>query len=111
MAIWNVFTEKQEEAWQQWVNEIPEPIKELCKLYPPNKLFELKTTGQKVYVVQYDESLENNEHTLTVGIDVVFNKGKMFFDRNVFGIKANDLVECDLPPGYLPLNGKGNEYL
>ncbi len=81
------------ESWQEWVDSRPPVVKALCEKYPPNILFRLKDTGQRVYVISYQES-----GTVRVAITGEYNL--INFSREVFGINPADLAECELPlPG------------
>lgn len=79
-----------EEAWNKWVSTRPVIIQELCRKYPPDRLYLLKPTGQRATIVSYSE-----DRSITVNITGDFNCH--IFDREVFGIKPEDLEECDLP--------------
>jgi len=50
----------------------------------------MKTTGSRVTLYSYSEN-----GTLTVNVTGEYNA--VIFDRQVFGIKPEDLEECDLP--------------
>ena len=79
-----------DEEFEEWVEERPECIKEMIKKYPPNLLYRLKTANQRVTIYSY---AENNTMTVTVSGDY----NLIDFERNVFGIKPEDLEECDFP--------------
>lgn len=65
-------------------------VRDLCERFPPNRLFLLKSTGQRVTIVSYFEN-----GTLKVDVSASFNQ--VLFEREVFGISPDDLEECDLP--------------
>ncbi|MFA6036383.1 MAG: hypothetical protein WC759_05525, partial [Candidatus Micrarchaeia archaeon] len=75
--------------WDAWVNKRP-AIKDLCTNYPPNLLYRLKSTGQRVTISSYNEA-----QTLTVSVTGEFNL--IDFERDVFGVDPSDLEECELP--------------
>jgi hypothetical protein len=63
----------------------------------PNRLYRLKRGGHRVTIVSFDEE-ENGAISLKVRVSGEFNA--VIFERTVFGIKPEDLEECDLPePG------------
>ena len=85
------FTPEQQAEWEKWKNGRPKVMLDLAERFPPNILFRLKTTGQRVYPVSYNE-----DGTLKVCVSAQFN-AIATFERNVFGINPDDLEECDLP--------------
>jgi len=76
--------------WRKWVNTRPSVIQELAKRIPPDRLYLLKTSNHRVEIYGYVE-----DGTLIVSVLGKWNK--VMFERNVFGIKPEDLEECDLP--------------
>jgi hypothetical protein len=82
----------------EWLEGRPPIIQKLARSHPPYKLFLLKSTadetrgypGQRVWVVSMNEN-----GTVTVCVSKWFNRVGM--ERQVFGIKPEDLEECDLP--------------
>jgi len=82
--------ELNQKAWQEWVSTRPECIQKLCKSHPSNKLYRLADSGHRVTLYSYSE-----DGTLTVNVSGDYNL--VAFDRQVFGIKPEDLIECDLP--------------
>ena len=93
-------TPEQRAAWDQWVRERPAAIRELIAKYKfdPWTLYRLKTSGHRVTLASFDEPIDGSPPTLRVNVSGEFNA--VAFERSVFGIKAEDLEECDLPaPG------------
>ncbi len=90
MSNWQTWTDEQHQAWAKWLDERPPKVRALAKQFPPYKLFRLKDTHQRVYPSSYNE-----DGTLCVVVDARFNF--VMFERNVFGIKPEDLQECELP--------------
>ncbi len=84
------WTEEQQNAWDEWVASRPKIIQDLCRRFPPCNLYQLRDSNQKVTIVSYSE-----DGTLTVDISGEYNW--VTFARQVFGIKPEDLEECDLP--------------
>ena len=82
--------------WEEWVNTRPAVVKDLCLRYPPNKLYRIKTTGQRVTIHSYAE-----DGTVTVDVTGEFNR--VIIDTQVFGVAATHLVECDVPGPNEPL--------
>lgn len=84
-----------EVAWREWVASRPESVQKLCRQLPPGRLYRLKTSGHRVTLYSYAE-----DGTVTVNVTGEYNA--VTFERQVFGIKPEDLEECDLPePGEL----------
>lgn len=82
-----------EPAYSEWVASRPLIVQEMIRKWPPNILFRLKTTGQRVVVIAYNES-----GTVTVDVLEEFNPERPYTtNRRVFGINPHDLEECDLP--------------
>lgn len=76
-------------AWQEWVDSRPPEVKALCERFPPDRLYRLKD-GHRVTLLAYAE-----DGTLRVLVSGQYNF--VTFERQVFGIKPEDLTECDLP--------------
>lgn len=85
------FTEQERRQWDEWVNERPMIVQGLAQRFPPNRLYKLRPTGQIVTLASY---VENG--TLTVNVDHYYNDS-VILDRQVFGIKPEDLEETELP--------------
>jgi hypothetical protein len=83
-------TDDEKKAWEKWLRSRPPIIKELANRFPPNRLYRLKEPGHRVTIRSYCE-----DGTMTVNVTGKYNL--IMFDRNVFGIKPDDLEECDLP--------------
>ena len=90
MAIVIEWDDKDKAEWEEWVSSRPESIHSMCREFPPNKLYKLKSTGHRVTISSYSE-----DGTCTVVVSGRFNMVSM--ERQVFGIKPEDLVECGLP--------------
>ena len=84
------WSEEQEKAWEDWVSTRPQIIQDLCERFPPYNLYRLKSSGHRVTLYSYSE-----DGTITVNVSGEYNA--VTFDRQVFGIKPEDLEECDLP--------------
>ena len=79
-----------QDAWNEWVAGRPPVVQEMCAKLPPDRLYLLTPTGQRVTLVSYSEN-----GTVTVAVTGGYNA--VTFDRQVFGINPDDLTECDLP--------------
>lgn len=78
--------------WDAWVASKAEwpALVASATARPPDRLYRMKSTGQRVYVVSYFE-----DGTVRVAVDGRFNF--VINERTVFGIRIDDLEECDLP--------------
>lgn len=83
--------DKASKEFEEWLATRPPIIQELARKIPPDKLYRLKTSGHRVFLYSYSE-----DGTCTVIVSGQFNL--VTFERRVFGIKPEDLEECD-PPG------------
>lgn len=89
MAKTHEFTDDQLREWYEWVSSRPQVIQNMCHKYPPNVLFRMDS-GHRGYIVSYNEG-----GTVTVAVTGEYNL--VAFDRSVFGVDPETLVECDLP--------------
>lgn len=85
-----------EQAWFHWVESRPENIQELCRKVPASKLYRLKESGHRVTIYSYQENG-------TVAVAVLGKYNLVAFERRVFGIKPEDLEECEFPTRDEPL--------
>ena len=76
--------------WNKWVATRPQIIQDLCNRLPPDRLYKMTSTGHRVFLYSYQEN-----GTVTVVVSGEFNA--IIFPRRVFGVKPDDLIECDLP--------------
>lgn len=76
--------------WEKWVRTRPEHVRKVAKRFNSWSLYRLKTTGQIVYLLQFDEMVDGSI-TIKVRVDEDLNPGQ--FARDVFGIDPNDLEE------------------
>ena len=77
-------------AWDEWVASRPPVVQDLCRRFPPDRLYRIKSSGHRCTLVSYSE-----DGTMKVNVTGQYNF--VTFDRQVFGIKPDDLEECDLP--------------
>jgi hypothetical protein len=90
VATIKTYTPEQQAEWDAWVASRPPVIQRLATKYPPTKLYRINT-GHRVVIYSYSE-----DGTVTVAVLGKYNA--IAFERRVFGVKAGELVECDLPP-------------
>lgn len=83
-------TKAQLRAWEKWVSKLPEKVRAVAERFNPWTLYRLKTTGDRVTVHSF-----RDDATMTVILSGRWNK--VLFERQVFGIPADELEECDLP--------------
>ncbi len=76
--------------WSKWLDERPLIVRNLANRFPPNKLYKIKSTKQRVTILSYYE-----DGTLKVYVGSDYNA--ILFERQVFGIKPEDLEESALP--------------
>ena len=91
MADIRPITEADETAWTKWRAGRPKVIRDLAKRFRPWKLYRMTSTGHRVIPYSFSE-----DGTMTVVVSARYNLIR--FERRVFGINPDDLVECDLPP-------------
>ena len=83
--------------WAQWLAACPECVRLVAEEFDPWTLYRLAGSGHRVFIVGFDEN-QDGSITMKVGVSGEFNA--VAFERTVFGIKPEDLTECDLPaPG------------
>lgn len=83
-------------AFDEWAESRPPEVQELIRRLPPDRLYRMKSTGSRVTLIAYAE-----DGTVRVNITGEFNA--VVFERQVFGVKADDLEECELPKEGEPL--------
>lgn len=60
--------EMNEEGWREWVATRPESVQKLCVRLPPDRLYRMKSTGQRVTLLSYGE-----DDTLRVNVSAEYN--------------------------------------
>lgn len=90
------WTEENDRANDEWLEGRPQAIRDLAAQLPPGRLYRLKTTDHRVFLLSYSE-----DGTVTVAVTGQFNC--VAFERKVFGIRPEELEECDLPGPDEPL--------
>lgn len=82
-----------DKEWHDWVATRPQVIQDMATKLPHNLLYRIKSTGQRVCIVSYNEG-----GTVRVVVSGKYNL--VPFETSVFGIYPEDLEECELPlPG------------
>lgn len=92
----NIFepTEGQIAEWAEWVAERPPAVRVVAEKFFPWKLYRLTSTGHRVTLVSFGETKDG---TIALRINVSGDYNALAFERQVFGIAPEELVECDLP--------------
>lgn len=82
--------------WSAWVADRPQVVRDLIlsRDFAPWKLYRLKTSGHRVTIHSFDEH-KDGPPTLRVHVTGKYNA--VAFERTVFGIHPEDLIECELP--------------
>ena len=94
-------TESQQREWAKWVSKRPPKVRAVAERFTPWTLYRMKTGSRsRVYIHSFGE-YEDGSVSLTVNVTGQFNL--VSFDRTVFGIKPEELEECDLPSADEPL--------
>jgi hypothetical protein len=97
MSRWYEPTPEQVEGYRKWVEGRPVSVRRVIEQYglAPWNLYRLADTGQRVYLLSLSTH-DDGTVSLTVAVSGKFNL--LFSERSVFGIKPEDLTECELPP-------------
>jgi hypothetical protein len=77
-------------GWEQFKKRAPASVRALTERFDPWTLYRMKSTGQRVFIVAFNEG-----GTVMVGITEHFNLVDV--NTRVGGINPDDLVECDGP--------------
>lgn len=94
MAVFITYSSDQQTIWDNWVASRPADVQAMCASHPANRIYKLKTTGQIVTLMSYFE-----DGTVSVYVDPICNRGRMFVGHGVFGITLSDLEETEVPAG------------
>jgi hypothetical protein len=96
MANWTEPTDQEKIEWDEWVSNRPECIRSMIEKFgfTPWKLYKLSPSLHKVVLISFEEH-DDGLPTLKVAVLAKFNM--VMFERGVFGIKPEDLEECNLP--------------
>jgi len=80
-------------GWNEFVESRPPAVREVARRFSPWKLYRLGPDRCTIYSFS-----EGSPVTMTVNIAGEFNL--LLVERSVFGVKPEQLTECDLPlPG------------
>ena len=88
-------TDNERSTWATWVASRPPVVRAACERIVPWKLYRMRGGDLRVVVHSFDE---HDDGTITMKVDVLGMFNNIAFERRVFGIEVDDLVECDLPP-------------
>ena len=94
MAQFREPAEPEIKAWHDWVAERPDAVRLVAERFNPWTLYRLTTTGHRVSLYSFGETEDGG---VTMTVDVLGRFNVVAFERRVFGIDPDDLVECDLP--------------
>lgn len=87
-------TDEQVEGYRAWVASRPAHVRAVAERFEPWSLYRIKPSGHRVTVLSFGEQKDGSV-TLTVNVRAEFNF--VMFERQVFGVKPDDLEPCDLP--------------
>ncbi len=87
-------TPEQAEGYRAWVAGLDAHVRAVAERFDPWSLYRLKPSNHRVTIVSFGEA-EDQSVTLTVCVSGDWNA--VMFERNVFGIKPEDLEPCELP--------------
>lgn len=87
-------TEEELIAYRQWVDTRPLAVRILAQRFDPWSLYRFKPSGHRVTVLSFDERIDGTV-TLTVLVSGQYNA--VLFERNVFGVRPDDLESADVP--------------
>lgn len=86
-------------GWEDWLSHRPAVIQEMCKRYPPDRLYLMQPYGKRVTISSYNENG-------TVAVFVSAHWNTVIIEQRVFDVDPEHLVECDEPDesecGFLP---------
>lgn len=91
MARHYVPTKAMLRSYKRWCASRPPIVRANAERFPPWELLLMKSTGQRVFALGYNE-----DGTLSVAVTGTYNL--VLHERQVFGIAPDDLEPCDLPP-------------
>lgn len=89
--VWN---DDPPDDWAEFMNGLPDFVREVVEKFPPWNLYRHKITGQRVMLMSYGETADRRV-LLTVCVHTMFNPTPIGY--NVFGVPPDSLEECDVP--------------
>ena len=87
-------TDEMKAEWAEFVASRPDVVRKVAERFNPWTLYRIGKDGHRVTLYSFGEH-EDGSVTLSVNVTGEFNC--VMFERRVFGIKPEDLEECDLP--------------
>jgi hypothetical protein len=85
---------EQQTEWLRFVESRPPAVRNVARQFSPWLLYRIKESGHRVVIYCFEE---NDDGTVTLKVDVTAAFNALMFERRVFGVKPEDLEECDLP--------------
>ena len=86
------FAELDLDRFNVWASSRPATVRALIARLPPDRLYLMKSTRQRVTVFSYGEDG-------TVAVEVREKGNIQRVEHQVFGVRPHDLEECELPGG------------
>lgn len=87
-------TDEMKNEWADFVSSRPDVVRKVAEKFNPWTLYRIGKDGHRVTLYSFGEHKDGSV-TLTVNVTGEFNC--VMFERRVFGIKPEDLQECDFP--------------
>ena len=95
MARWMDPTLESEATYNRWIQKRPEHVRKVAERFDIWSLYLYTPTNHRVTIYSFDEHKVTGDVTLTVNVLGKYNH--VSFERRVFGVAPDMLVECDLP--------------
>jgi hypothetical protein len=95
-------TPEQQAAWTSWLAARPPGIRAVASRFDPWTLYRLRDSGHRVTFLGCDDG---DPPTVRVGVSAKWNL--VGFERQVYGVRPEELVECDLPAPDEPVGDGG----
>ena len=87
-------TEEQLKDWNEWVASRPPNVRAVAEKLVPWKLYRMGSSGHRVCLYSYDEEMDGS---VTLKVDVRGEFNFVVMERRVFGVKPEELTECEGP--------------
>ncbi len=86
---------EEETGYKEWLAERPPNVRAVAERFDPWSLYKFKSgSNNRVVVISFQEH-KDGIVTLTVRVSAQYNA--VMFERDVFGIRPDDLEPCDIP--------------
>lgn len=86
------WTDELRQQWDAWLAQRPKRVRRMARRFPPNRLYRMKSTGQRVTLLSYADDGESARVLVSSQYNFLST-----VNREVFGVRFSDLEECDLP--------------